>query len=57
MIRYETICYCCKKTFYVEEGTEKYRLFKRNMRGYHSCESCDAKIYQEARANLFSKLK
>lgn len=57
MIRYETICYCCKRTFFVEEGTKKYRLFKQNMRGYHSCETCDAKVYQEARVQLFSKLK
>lgn len=56
MIRYEMICYCCKKTFFVEEGSNKYRLFKQNMRGKYSCESCDAKVYQEARAQLVGKL-
>lgn len=56
MIRYETICYCCKKTFFVEEGSNKYRLFKQNMRGKYSCEPCDANVYQEARAQLVGKL-
>ncbi|WP_274307166.1 hypothetical protein [Solibacillus daqui] len=56
MFRYETICYCCKKVFFVEEGSNKYRLFKQNMQGKYSCEQCDAKVYQEARAQLFSKL-
>lgn len=56
MFRYETICYCCKKTFFVLEGTKKYRLYKQNRNGKFSCEHCDDKIYVEARKQFLSKL-
>jgi hypothetical protein len=56
MITYDVQCFCCKQTFQVVEGTRKYQLFKRNMKGKFSCEPCDNKIYLEARKSLISKL-
>lgn len=56
MIYYETVCFSCKKTFKIVEGTKKYKFYKENMNGKFSCDKCEEKIYQEARKNLFSKL-
>jgi hypothetical protein len=57
MIRYDVHCFCCKQTFQVVEGTQKYQYFKRNRNGKFACPSCEDKVYSEARANLFSKLR
>ncbi|MFL0582053.1 DUF2197 domain-containing protein [Solibacillus silvestris] len=56
MITYETICYCCKKPFLLIEGTVKYRNYKRNMQGKFSCDSCDNKIFSEARSHFLRKI-
>ena len=56
MITYEVICFCCKQSFHVVEGTKKYQYYKRNMTGKFSCADCEDKIYVEARRNLISKL-
>ena len=56
MITYEVICFCCKQSFHVVEGTKKYQYYKRNMTGKFSCDACEDKIYVEARRNIISKL-
>ncbi|WP_196244013.1 hypothetical protein [Lysinibacillus fusiformis] len=56
MITYSVSCIFCKKTFEVVEGTRKYALYKRNMKGKFSCEDCDSKIEREARKGLLGKL-
>lgn len=45
-----------EKNFKMIEGTRKYNLYKRNMKGRFACEDCDNKIYLEARKYLISKL-
>ena len=56
MITYSVSCIFCKKTFEVVEGTRKYTLYKRNMKGKFSCEDCDSKIEREARKGMLGKL-
>jgi len=56
MITYSVSCIFCKKTFEVVEGTKKYTLYKRNMKGKFSCENCDSRIELEARKGLLGKL-
>ena len=56
MIKYRIHCFCCKRWFEVEEGTQKYKRYKENMNGKFACQTCEDKIYLEARANLFGKL-
>ncbi len=55
MIYYESVCVCCKKTFKIVEGTKKYKFYKRNMNGAFFCDSCEEKIYSQARNSLFAK--
>lgn len=57
MITYDVNCFCCKKTFQVLEGTRKYQMYKRNMKGRFACDICEGQISLEARANLFGKLR
>lgn len=56
MITYKIICFCCKNPFFVEEGSRKYQLYKKNMKGKFACENCDHKVYLEARKGLMGKL-
>lgn len=56
MIAYSVSCIFCKKTFEVVEGTKKYTMYKRNMKGKFSCDDCDTKIEFEARKGLLGKL-
>ena len=56
MISYQANCIFCKKAFQIVEGTNKYRVFKRNMRGKYSCDDCDRKIEHEAKKGLMGKL-
>lgn len=56
MIKYKIICFCCKNPFFVEEGSRKYQLYKKNMKGKFACENCDHKVYLEARKGLMGKL-
>lgn len=53
MIFYEVICFCCKSVFRVNEGTEKYKQFKKNPKGKYCCDECSHKIRIEAIKHFF----
>ena len=57
MISYKATCIFCKKDFQILEGTNKYRVYKRNMRGKYSCDDCDRTIQHEAKKALIGKLQ
>lgn len=57
MISYKATCIFCKKDFQILEGTNKYRIFKRNMRGQYSCDNCDRTIQHEAKRTLMGKFQ
>lgn len=56
MISYKATCIFCKKDFQILEGTNKYRVYKRNMSGKYSCDDCDRTIQNEAKKALMGKL-
>lgn len=56
MFYYDVLCYCCKITFRVYEGTEKYKQFKENGKTTFFCEDCGHKIRIEAILNFMGKI-
>ena len=57
MISYKATCIFCKKYFHTLEGTNKYRVYKRNMSGKYSCDDWDCTIQHEAKKALMDKLQ
>ncbi|MFS0673686.1 DUF2197 domain-containing protein [Ornithinibacillus sp. 179-J 7C1 HS] len=53
MFYYEVLCYNCKKTFKVYEGSQKYKQAKENNIKVFCCEDCDHRIRMEAIKNFF----
>jgi uncharacterized protein YlaI len=53
MIYYEVLCYSCKKTFRVYEGSLEYKQYKKNRNRIFCCEDCNYKIRIDAIKNFF----
>ncbi|RED40037.1 hypothetical protein C7820_1181 [Paenibacillus sp. VMFN-D1] len=54
--RWQLICYSCKRSFDVFEGTPAYERAKRNRNGMYYCEDCKSRIELEARLQLGRRL-
>ncbi|MFS0878466.1 DUF2197 domain-containing protein [Metabacillus niabensis] len=48
MFSYEVICFSCRKTFRVYEGSKEYERFKKNRNSAFCCEDCHHLIRIEA---------
>nr|WP_239575293.1 DUF2197 domain-containing protein [Geomicrobium sediminis] len=48
MFSYELICYSCKRTFHVYEGSTLYKLVKERKGTKFTCEDCHHKARLEA---------
>jgi len=53
MIKYEIVCFSCKKVFEVIEGTAKYKQFKEYRKGVYCCDECGHNIRMDAIKNFF----
>lgn len=56
MFYYEVLCYNCKKTFNVYEGSLKYKQAKEKSVKFFCCEDCAEKIRIEAILSLMQRI-
>lgn len=56
MFYYDVLCYICKKTFRVYEGSLKYKQAKERKVKFFCCEDCADKIRIEAILNFMREI-